>query len=224
MRVLVVEDEKELREAIVRRLRAQGHGVDEAGDRASAEHLLRVYEHAVVVLDRMLPDGDAVATMERWREQGRQVPVLLLTAKDGIGDRVRGLVAGADDYLIKPFAMEELLARVATIARRGNAPRRSLLRVGDLELDSSRREVRRAGVLLALRPKEYALLELLTARSGLVVTRQEIIHACWDDAREPSSNVEEALIASLRRKLGEPGLIRTVRGAGYLLEESSRAD
>jgi two-component system copper resistance phosphate regulon response regulator CusR len=222
MRVLVVEDEKELREAIARRLRAQGHAVDEAADGSSAEYAMSVYGHALVILDRMLPDGDAVDRLALWRSGGNQVPVLFLTARDRVGDRVRGLAAGADDYLVKPFAMEELLARVAAIARRGSAPRPSRLRVGDLELDSARREVRRAEVLLPLRPKEYALLELLMTRFGRVVSREEIIDCCWDEAHEPSSNVEETLIASLRRKLGEPALIRTVRGAGYILEENDR--
>ena len=218
MRILVVEDQPELREAIVRRLRAEGHGVDQAGDCETAEYLMSVYEHAVIVLDRMLPDGDSVDRLQAWRQRGMNVPVLLVTAKDDVSDRIDGLHSGADDYLIKPFAMEELLARVAAIGRRQSIPLASILKIADLEINLGRREVKRSGVLLALRPKEYALLELLMKRSGRVVTHSEIIDACWDEAHEPASNVDEVLVASLRRKLGQPVLIRTVRGAGYMLE------
>ena len=221
MRVLIVEDERELREAIGRRLRAKGHGADEAGDLETAEHLLRVHDYGVVILDRMLPDGDALGRLESWRRKEREFPVIFLTARDRTEDRVEGLRAGADDYLVKPFAMDELLARVHAVARRGSNPSPSVLSVSDLELDRGRREVRRGGVLLPLRPKEYALLELLVTRAGRVVSRSEIIDACWDDRHEPLSNVEESLIASLRRKLGKPSLIRTVRGSGYLLEASN---
>ena len=221
MRLLVVEDEKELREAIVRRLRAKGHGVDEAGDIETARHTMKVYEYALVILDRMLPDGDSLDLVSAWRRAGTMTPVLFLTARDQVADRVAGLEAGADDYLVKPFAMEELLARVGTIARRHAAPTPSVLVYGDLEIDTGRREVRRGGVLIPLRPKEYSLLELLTARAGRVVERRDIMDACWDEAHEPSSNVDEVLVASLRRKLGKPSPIRTVRGAGYMFEEES---
>ena len=223
MYILVVEDEPELRAAIVRRLRAQGHGVDEAADCETAEHLLSVHDHALAVMDRMLPDGDICERLVLWRRRGITTPVLLLTARDRIEDRVAGLEAGADDYLIKPFAMDELLARISAIARRQASPAPSLLKFGDLEINKGRREVRIDDVLIALRPKEYALLELLGTRAGSVVTRGAIIDACWDEAHEPMSNVDEALIASLRRKLDRPGLIRTVRGAGYMLEVEARA-
>ena len=218
MRILVVEDEAELRGAIVRRLRALGHGVDEAANAVDARHLLSVYEHQVVVLDRMLPDGDSIRPLRRWRHEGITTAVLLLTAVDRVEDRVDGLEAGADDYLVKPFAMAELVARITAIARRNAAPRHSLLRIADLEIDTGRREVRRSSILIPLRPKEHALLELLADRAGRVVTRREILDACWDEAHEPLSNVDEVLVASLRRKLGKPVLIRTVRGSGYLLE------
>ncbi|MEM7247742.1 MAG: response regulator transcription factor [Acidobacteriota bacterium] len=218
MHVLVIEDEKELREAVVRRLRADGHGVDEASDGRSADAAMAVREPAVVVLDRMLPDGDSIELVRRWREGGLGVPILMLTALDQVGDRVAGLEAGADDYLVKPFAMAELLARVAALSRRQDVASPAQLRLGPLTLDTGRREVRRDGVLLPLRPKELVLLELLATHAGRVVTRAQIASACWDEAQEPSSNVEEVLIASLRRKLGRPSPIRTVRGAGYLLE------
>jgi len=219
LRILVVEDEEELREAIVRRLRAQGHGVDGAGNLALADELVSVNDYGVVVLDRRLPDGDGVSLLRGWRERELRTPVLVLTARDEIGDRVAGLEAGADDYLVKPFAMAELLARVAAVGRRGPIAQLSAITVADVEIDTARREVRRGGVLLPLRPKEFALIQLLASRLGQAVSRQEIVGQCWDEEHDPLSNVEEVLVASLRRKLGKPSLIRTVRGVGYLLEE-----
>ena len=220
MRILLVEDEVELREAIARRLRAQGHAVDEAGDGETADYLLGLYEHTVIILDRMLPDGDSTSRLVAWRRRGVSTPVLFLTARDQVADRIAGLEAGADDYVLKPFAMEELLARVAVLARRHTDPMPSVLRIGSLEIDCGRREVRVKDVLVPLRPKEYALLYLLATKLGRAVSRSEIIDACWDEAHEPLSNVEEALIASLRRKLAIPGAIKTVRGCGYMLESS----
>ncbi len=219
MRVLIVEDQPELRQAVGRRLRAEGHGTDEADDGGSAESFASSYRYDVIVLDRMLPDGDALDLLKRWRARGMVTPVLFLTARDQVVDRVDGFEAGADDYLVKPFAMDELMARLTAIARRGATTRPSRVEVGDLEIDFGRREVRRAGVLLALRPKEYAVLELLATRAGQVVARREIVAGCWGEDHEPLSNVEEVVIAALRRKLGHPPLIRTVRGAGYLLED-----
>ena len=219
MRILVVEDELELRQAIAKFLRNQGHAVDECDCCRTAAETIQVYEHDIIVLDRMLPDGDSLEMLLKWRRNGNQTPVLFLTARDSVDDRVDGLQGGADDYLIKPFAMLELAARIHSIARRGTAPQDSIVRLGSLEIDHGRREVRRSGVLIPLRPKEYTLLELLVSRRGKVVTKHKIVDTCWDEAKEPMSNVEESLIASLRRKLGKPNLIRTVRGAGYMIEE-----
>ena len=219
MRILVVEDESELRQAIARFLRGQGHAVDECDSCRSASATLPIYEYDVVVLDRMLPDGDSIAMLDRWRAQGKTTPVIFLTAKDRVHDRVDGLQSGADDYLVKPFAMAELAARIGSIARRGVTPESPIHKIGSLEIDKGRREVRRDGVLIPLRPKEYVLLELLVSRQGKVVTKHRIVETCWDEAKEPLSNVEEALIASLRRKLGKPNLIRTIRGSGYMIEE-----
>lgn len=218
MRVLVLEDQADLRRSVVARLRAQGHAVDEASDMDTAESFVRSYAYDVFVLDRRLPDGDALALLQRWRREGIATPALFLTACDQVEDRVAGFAHGADDYLIKPFAMDELIARVAAIARRGGAIRPSLIRIADLELDLGRRELRRGGVLLPLRPKEFALLQLLAERAGSVVPRSDIIAACWGENDAPASNAEEVLIAALRRKLGAPALLRTVRGSGYLLE------
>ncbi len=219
MRILVVEDEKELREAIGRRLRAVGNAADEVDSGASAHEQLEVYDYAIVILDRMLPDGDSLQHVLKWRKEGITTPIIFLTGRDSVQDRIEGLKAGADDYLVKPFAMDELLARVATITRRGPASIPSVMKISDVEMNFGRREVRRREVLIPLRPKEYALLELLASRVGQVVTRLAIVDACWDEAHEPLSNVEESLVASLRRKLGKPSIIRTVRGTGYLLED-----
>ncbi len=219
MRILVVEDGTELRQAIGRRLRAVGNAVDEVADGISAEEQLHAWDYGLIILDRMLPDGDSVNLVTKWRARGVVVPILFLTARDAIEDRIAGLQAGADDYLIKPFAMDELLARVNALARRGPAPVSNIIQVSDLEINLGRREVHRQGILIPLRPKEFSLLELFASRVGRVVARSTITDTCWDEIHEPLSNVEEVLVASLRRKLGQPGLIRTVRGAGYILEE-----
>ena len=219
--MLLVEDQADLRDAIARRLRAVGHGVDVADTIASAGEMIVIHAYDVVILDRLLPDGDTVASLQTWRRRGLATPVLFLTSLDRVEDRVAGLEAGADDYLVKPFAMDELLARVRAIGRRGVSLRPSVLRVADLEFDVARHEVRRGGILLPLRPKELAVLELLLIHAGQVVRRSDLIEHCWDEYADPFSNVEEVVIASLRRKLGPPPLIRTVRGAGYLLEDGA---
>lgn len=220
MRILLAEDHVELRAAIARRLRAVGNSVDEVASLREARIYLQNAEYAVIIFDRMLPDGDSIALLREWRASGQRSPVLLLTALDRIQDRVEGLESGADDYLVKPFAMDELLARVSVLARRGAPPRASILRIADLEVDSGRHEVRRAGVMIPLRPKEYAVLELLAVRQGRAVSRNDILEYGWDTLETPGSNVEETIIASLRRKLGEPSLIKTVRGLGYQLDDA----
>ena len=218
MRILVVEDQAEMREALVRRLDANGHLVEATGGLVDAEAWLAEPEpFDLIVLDRGLPEGDGLDALSRWRDAGLQAPVLVLTAQGEVRDRVAGLDAGADDYLGKPFAMAEFLARVAALGRRGTALPLQVERLGDLELDLARREVRRGGVRIPLRPKEFLVLELLMRRRGRVVSRAELRTNCWgDDAA--NSNVDESTIASLRRKLGGPALIHTRRGQGYLLE------
>ena len=218
MRILLLEDHTEMREAIARRLRALGNSVDETTEVSTAQHFLAAATYNVVVLDRMLPDGDSLALLPTLRKSGNQTPVLLLTARDQVDDRVAGLEAGADDYLVKPFAMDELVARIGVLARRQAQPRLSVLQCADLVVDTGKREVRRNGVLIPLRPKEYALLELLATRLGRAVSREAILDYCWDVLESPASNVEESIVASLRRKLGKPALIKTVRGMGYMLE------
>ena len=219
MRILLAEDHTELREAIARRLRALGNSVDEVSSLREIRTYLNGAHYDVGVFDRMLPDGDSLTLLQTLRNAANRTPILLLTARDRIEDRVEGLQVGADDYLVKPFAMDELLARINVLARRGEPLRDTILRIADLEVDSGRHEVRRAGVLIPLRPKEYAVLELLAVRNRRAVSRNDILEYCWDTLESPASNVEETIIASLRRKLGEPALIKTVRGHGYKLDD-----
>ena len=218
MRVLLVEDQTELRQAVAKHLRGKSFSVDEAEDLATARLLLPMHDFSVIIMDRMLPDGDGADQVEQWRRSGVTIPAILLTAKGRVGDRVEGLEAGADDYLVKPFAMEELVARISAVARRGDSGATAAIMVGDLEINLARRQAKRGGVLLSLRPKEYAVLEYLATRLGQSVSRHELHEACWDTAREPSSNVEEVVVAALRRKLGSPAVVHTVRGFGYVLE------
>lgn len=219
MRILLVEDERGLSDGISAALRVTGFAVDAAGDLRSARALAAKHRYDCLICDRMLPDGDGIEILqEDWRvEQG--VPVLLLTARDSLRDRVDGIERGADDYLGKPFAMSELLARVKMLCRRREMISPAVLKIGRLEVDTNRREVREDGVVLSLTAKEFAVLELLASRPGQVVSREEITAQCWDRLTEPMSNAVDVVISQLRRKLGEPSPIRTVRGAGYILEE-----
>ncbi len=220
MRILLAEDHAELCAAIARRLRALGNRVDEVSSLREIRTYLNITHYDVGVFDRMLPDGDSLSLLQALRNAANRTPILLLTARDRIEDRVEGLQVGADDYLVKPFAMDELIARINVLARRGEPLRDTILRVADLEVDSGRHEVRRGGVLIPLRPKEYAVLELLAVRNRRAVSRNDILEYCWDTLESPASNVEETIIASLRRKLGEPVLIKTVRGHGYKLDDA----
>jgi DNA-binding response OmpR family regulator len=221
MRVLVVEDDPNLRGAVDRRLRAEGLAVDAVADIPEARVQLSAADYDCLVLDRMVPSGDTLSLLVELRGDGRDTPVLFLTARDAVSDRVAGFEAGGDDYLVKPFSMAELVARVRSLCRRSGEVRPSVLRVADLEVDSARREVRRDGVLIPLRQREFAVLERMAIGAGRVVTRTELIEHCWDELTDPMSNVVDVHMASLRRKLGGPPLIRTVRGAGYLMEEAT---
>ncbi|MGW1658632.1 winged helix-turn-helix domain-containing protein [Streptomyces atratus] len=215
MRILVLEDDPELGPAIAAGLREAGFAVDFAVDLADADFKLAVNSYDCLVADRMLPDGDALTLLAAQRKAGSTLPVLLLTALDAVSDRVAGFEHGADDYLVKPFASAELTARVRSLCRRSQPARPPVLRVGDVELDVPRRRVLRAGVLLTLTAKEFAVLEVLLLRAGEVVTRTELIERCWDEMSEPLSNVVDVLISQLRRRLGPPEVIATVRGIGY---------
>ncbi|MDX3374584.1 response regulator transcription factor [Streptomyces sp. ME02-6991-2A] len=223
MRVLLVEDDANLRFGVAAALRAAGLAVDEAVDLPQADEALFVTAYDCAVFDRMLPSGDAAAYVEELRRGGRAVPVLFLTARDTVADRVEGFARGGDDYLVKPFAVPELVARVRSLCRRAPAVSPPVLRVGDVEIDTARRQVRRAGVLLTFTRREFAVLEVLATRADQAVGRAELIESCWDEMAEPQSNVLEVLISQLRRKLGGPPLVHTVRGVGYrLADESAR--
>lgn len=217
MRVLVVDDDDGLRDAIVVALRASGFAADAAASIGAARAGLRSHSYDCIVLDRRLPDGDGLALLEE-RRAGPSPPILVLTARDAIRDRVEGFDRGADDYLVKPFAMAELIARVRTLCRRRSEITAPLLRAGNIKLDTARREVRRDGVLLSLTAKEFSVLELLMARVGTVVSREVLVEHCWDELTAPRSNAVDVLVGQLRRKLGMPAVIHTSRGAGYRMD------
>ncbi|WP_435593603.1 winged helix-turn-helix domain-containing protein [Nocardia sp. bgisy118] len=217
MRVLVVEDDERLGVEVAAGLRYAGFAVDLAGHLADADFKISVNTYDCLVIDRGLPDGDGLHLVAAHRAAGHRVPVLMLTARDGLADRIAGFENGADDYLVKPFALPELTARVRALCRRREHPAPARLRLGDIDIDLPRRRVQRAGILRSLTPKEFAVLELLATRAGSVVTRSELIECCWDEMAEPASNVVDAVIAQLRRKLGAPPVIETVRGAGFMI-------
>ena len=220
MRVMVVEDDENLRLAVTTELARTGLEVDEAPDLASADRVLSAGPgYDCVVFDRMLPDGDALSYVHRRRREGWTAPVLFLTALDAVADVVAGFEHGGDDYLGKPFAMAELTARVHILLRRAGAARPSVLRTADLEVDCARRQVRRAGVLLGLTTKEYAVLEYLITRAGQAISRTELLDHCWDGSTDPMSNVVDVTVRRLRGKLGEPEMVHTVRGRGYRFAE-----
>lgn len=221
VRVLLVEDDAELRASVAAVLRRHAYAVDEAGSVAEADERLTVNAYDVAVFDRGLPDGDAADLLTDIRAAGQCVPVLFLSARADIHDRVRGLDAGGDDYLVKPFAMEELLARLRSLTRR--SPQAVVpaadLRLGDVHVDLARMEASRSGRPILLTRKEFALLSYLLRHAGRVVSRAELLEHCWDEYADPTSNVVDVRMRLLRNKLGEPGLIHTVRGAGFIAEE-----
>ena len=215
MRVLVVEDDPDVRGAVCATLRSEGFAVDEAVDWSQADISISVNDYDCLILDRMLPEGDSADQLYRRRLAGLTVPAVMLTALDAERDRVAGFQAGADDYVVKPFSSAELVLRVRALCRRRGSSVPAIMRHDDVELDVARREVRRAGILLTLTPKELAVLETLLARHPSVVRRAELIEHCWDEQADPASNVVDVIIGQLRRKLGAPPIIVTVRGSGY---------
>jgi two-component system copper resistance phosphate regulon response regulator CusR len=221
MRVLLLEDDGDLRHVVARRLRKEGFAVDEVARLVDATEALRLHEYDCLVFDRMVPDGDAIDFLMTARQHDDDVtPVLLVSARDAVSERVAGFAAGADDYVTKPFELTELSARVRALCRRRGGLRASREQLGDLMVDRAARAVRRAGVLLSLTPKEFALLEVLFDARGAVVSREELIDRCWDERVDMFSNAVNVHIAALRRKLGPPPLIETVRGGGYALDGS----
>ena len=218
MRILVVEDEVKMGRAIRRGLEAEGYSVDVANDSEDALHRAIEGDYDAVVLDVMLPGMDGFAVCEQLRRRGRWVPVLMLTARDAVEDRIRGLDVGADDYLVKPFAFGELLARLRALIRRGAKERPTVLEVKDVALDPAAHTVSRDGHPVALSAREFALLEFLMRHPDEVLTRSRILEHVWDYNYEGFSNVVDVYVGYLRRKLelplGRP-FIRTVRGVGY---------
>jgi len=220
MRVLVVEDYPPLRDALVEGLRDAGFAVDEASDGETGLWHATTGQHDVIILDVMLPKLDGLTLLRRLRNAGRNTHVLILTARDATADRVKGLDLGADDYLVKPFEFAELLARVRALVRRRYDAKNPVIRVRDVEVDTTSKTVRRAGRRVDLSPREYALLELLALRRGTVVTRTDIWEHVYEFHSAAESNVVDVLIGHIRRKLdapGQPKLIQTRRGYGYIL-------
>lgn len=221
MRLLLAEDSPRLRESIALGLRKAGYIVDLASDGETALWQAVSAPYDVIILDLMLPRLDGLSILQRLRAAANPTHVLILTVKDTVEDRVAGLRAGADDYLPKPFAFDELLARVEALIRRKYGTKTNVLRVADLEIDCARREVRRGGVNITLTPREYKLLDFLVRRAGEVISRTEIEEHIYSDEKELFSNAVESTISTLRKKLELPGcgpLIHTRRGMGYQLE------
>jgi DNA-binding response OmpR family regulator len=222
MRLLVVEDDTSLAEAVRRGLAQEGHIVDVVHDGVRGLDLAESAMHDAVILDVMLPGMDGMEIARRLREGRSHVPVLMLTARDGLSDRIRGFNSGADDYLIKPFAFEELLARLRSITRRGSSPiEENRLVLGDLVMDTVSHEVSRAGEVIDLPPREYALLEYLMRHPGQALTRTMILERVWEYGFDSFANVVDAAILRLRKAIDEGydrQLIQTVRGVGYRIK------
>lgn len=220
MRILVVEDEPEVAEFLSRVLRDATWATDVVSTVAAAREQMAVVAYDLAVVDVGLPDGDGFSLCRAVRATGNHTPILLLTARNAVNDRVRGLDAGADDYLAKPFAVSELLARLRALARRPAAAVSPILRCADLTLNPAQRAVERAGVPLSLTAREFALLEYLLRNEGRVCSRARILEAVWDDNFDPVANAIDVLVGRLRRKVDQPGvrpLLRTVRGMGYMI-------
>jgi two-component system OmpR family response regulator len=223
MRVLVVEDEPRMASVIRRSLAKEGLAADVAGDGEEALWMAAAVDYDAIVLDVMLPGRSGFEVCRRLRERGVWSPVLMLTARESVADRVAGLDSGADDYLVKPFALAELHARLRSLARRGRTERPAVLSVGDLRLDPARREVWRGDVGIDLSAKEFALLETMMLRPGEVLSRLELIEHAWDQAYENRSNVIDVYVRRLRDKIDRPfktHTLETVRGVGYRLRAS----
>ena len=222
MRLLLAEDERDLNRLITKKLTSAGYSVDSFFDGEEAIHVLSYTDYDGVILDIMMPKADGFAVLRALRERGKTTPVLLLTARDAIADRVRGLDSGANDYLVKPFAFDELLARIRAMTRLSFGASESVLTVGDLTLNLATQEVRRGGQPITLSAKEYALLEYLMHNQGIVLSREKIENHIWNLDYEGGTNVVDVYISYLRKKIDEghkEKLIHTVRGRGYVLRE-----
>jgi len=220
VRILLVEDEPSAAEILAKGLREQTYAVDVAPDGETALEQAYINDYDLIILDVMLPHKDGFEVCRHLREYGSTIPILMLTARDSVEDRIEGLDTGADDYLVKPFDFHELLARMRALLRRGPALRPEIMAIADLTIDTRARKVWRARALADLTAKEYALLEYLAKRADEVVTRTDIAEHVWDENFDPFSNLIEVYIQRLRRKIDESHkvkLIRTRRGEGYML-------
>jgi len=224
MKILVVEDEERVAHFIQKGLKEEGHAVDVAYDGAEGEFLAEVNEYDLMILDLMLPKKNGVTVCREIRDRGIVTPVLMLTARDSIEDKVRGLDAGADDYLTKPFVFDELLARVRALLRRRSDVKTPILKIADLELDPMSRRVLRSGKPMRLTTKEYALLEYMMRNPGKVLSRTLIGEHVWDMNFDPESNVIDVYVSHLRSKVDKDhdvSLIHTMRGRGYMLSDEA---
>ncbi len=224
MRILIIEDDREAAAYLVKAFREAGHAIDHAADGVSGYDLAQEGGYDVAIVDRMLPKMDGLSLIGALRAQGGETPVLILSALGQVDDRVKGLRAGGDDYLAKPYSFSELLARVEALARRRpkGAPEETAYRVGDLTLDRLSRKVARAGEEIALQPREFRLLEYLMQNAGKVVTRTMLLEHVWDYHFDPQTNVIDVHMSRLRAKIDrdfDAPLLHTVRGAGYMLRD-----
>ncbi len=222
MRILIAEDQPELLELLVKRLKQEGYGADGCPDGEEAAYYLETTSYDLAILDIMMPKKDGLTLVRELRAKGNPLPVLLLTARDAVSDRVAGLDAGADDYLVKPFSFDELLARIRVLLRRNTPHKGDQLSIGDLTMELSTHKVTRAGQPIELSSREFAMLEYLLRHQEQVVSREQIGNHVWDYSFEGGSNIVDVYIRYLRRKIDEPfekKLLHTVRGAGYQLKE-----
>ena len=222
MHILVIEDDTETANYIARGLKEHGHTVDQAADGKDGLFMALENDHDIIILDRMLPALDGLSMLKTLRSSGKQTPVIILSALGEVDDRVEGLKSGGDDYLVKPFAFSELLARMEVLLRRGEIkPDTGILKVADLELDRLTHKVKRAGKVINLQPREYVILEFLMQHAGQVVTRTMLLESVWEYHFDPQTNIVDVHISRLRNKIDkgfEPTLLQTVRGAGYCLQ------
>ena len=221
MRILLVEDDRRSREFLVKGLKEEGYIVDSAADGEEGLTCALEREYDLIILDVMMPLRDGWSVLSVLRTKGQTVPVLFLTARDTVRDRVKGLELGADDYLVKPFAWAEFVARIKTLLRRGPARQAEMLRVGDLEIDLPKMKARRGGKVMDLTAKEFQLLSLLARRSGDVLSRTTLAEQVWDMNFSTDSNAVDVALGRLRKKVDDPfpnKLIHTVRGLGYVME------